>query len=89
MTVARLNEIARVLRERKEREAYDEMYRFAFLASVVATVNSRKRFRPEDFIGEPPGAARARERALEAIRLRRCLDAARALGLSVPKEVRV
>ncbi len=30
------------------------MYRFAFLAAVIAQANGAKEVKPEDFIGKPP-----------------------------------
>lgn len=47
-----------------EKREYEEWHRFAFLATVIANIFGRKgkRFKPSDFIGEPPWIRRKKEK---------------------------
>lgn len=58
------------------------MYRFAFLAAVVANASgSKKRYKAEDFIGKPPERKKAARSTSDLAAL---VAEAKAKGLRVP-----
>lgn len=63
-------------------EQYGQAYHFAFLASIIASTQGRKRFKPEDFIGKPP--VRNEKAARSMLGLAALIEDAKMKGLKVP-----
>lgn len=68
------------IKKRMAVEKYEHLYGFAFLAAVNATIHTRKRYKPEDFL-EKPGEEENLRRSIEELKLAKWRLLARKKGL--------